>query len=68
LKNALLAIKRKYFVKKNRDCREICDSARRARFYALIQKLAFALRACSVATPAKTHPQPVKQRIVRSCA
>jgi hypothetical protein len=68
LKNALLAIKRKYFVKKFRDCGEICDSARRARFYALIQNLAFELRACSAATPTKTLTQPVKQRIVRSCA
>jgi hypothetical protein len=68
LKNALLAIKRKYFVKKFCDCREICDSARRARFCALIQKLAFELRACSAATPVKTLAQAVKQRIVRSRA
>jgi hypothetical protein len=68
LKNALLEIERKYFVKNFRDCREICDSAHRARFCALIQKLAFELRACSAATPAKTHAQAVKQRIVRSRA
>jgi hypothetical protein len=68
LKNAHLAIKRKYFVKKFRDCREICDSGRRARFCALIQKLAFELRDGSAATPAKTHPRAVKQRIVRSRA
>jgi hypothetical protein len=68
LKNALLAIKRKYFVKKFCDCREIYDSARRARFCTLIQNVAFELRARSAATPVKTLARPVKQRIVRSCA
>jgi hypothetical protein len=65
LKNQLPAIKRKYFVKNFRDCGEIYDSDHRARFCALIQKLAFERRACSVATPAKTHSRAVKQRIVR---